>query len=130
MVLRAERYGRLFDDLAHVSVRCEAGVARIEVGRIGGYPTPPAGTECLFAVGLSAARSLWPRARPIAVELAHPLRADPEKLKRFVSFVNAPDVPDPTITFVDERGQIRPARAGENGELRIVAGPTLKVGAV
>ncbi|HUR72643.1 MAG TPA: nitrite reductase (NAD(P)H), partial [Sporichthya sp.] len=56
--------------------------------------------------------------------------ADPDKLKRFVSFVNAPDTPDPTITFVDERGQIRPTRAGENGELHIVAGPTLKVGAV
>ena len=56
--------------------------------------------------------------------------ADPEKLKRFVSFVNAPDTPDPTITFVDERGQIRPTQPGENGELRIVAGPTLKVGAV
>ncbi|MGH3612129.1 MAG: hypothetical protein ACRDRK_05850, partial [Pseudonocardia sp.] len=30
---------------------------------------------------------------------------DPGKLSRFVSFVNAPDVPDPTITFVTERGQ-------------------------
>ena len=38
---------------------------------------------------------------------------DPEKLKRFVSFVNAPDTPDPTITFVDERGQIRPATEEE-----------------
>jgi nitrite reductase (NADH) large subunit len=56
--------------------------------------------------------------------------ADPEKLKRFVSFVNAPNVPDPTITFVDERGQIRPTLPGESGELRIIAGPTLKVGAV
>ncbi|WP_245541708.1 nitrite reductase large subunit NirB [Sporichthya polymorpha] len=56
--------------------------------------------------------------------------ADPEKLKRFVSFVNAPDVPDPTITFVDERGQIRPAQPGESGGPQLVAGPTLKVGAV
>jgi len=30
---------------------------------------------------------------------------DPSKLARFVSFVNAPDAPDPTITFVTERGQ-------------------------
>jgi nitrite reductase (NADH) large subunit len=30
---------------------------------------------------------------------------DPAKLRRFVSFVNAPDVPDPTIRFVTERGQ-------------------------
>ena len=24
---------------------------------------------------------------------------DPEKLKRFVSFINAPDMPDPTVQF-------------------------------
>jgi nitrite reductase (NADH) large subunit len=34
---------------------------------------------------------------------------DPDKLSRFVSFVNAPETPDPTISFVQERGQIRPA---------------------
>jgi nitrite reductase (NADH) large subunit len=33
---------------------------------------------------------------------------DPARLKRFVSFVNAPQTPDPTVEFVDERGQIRP----------------------
>jgi nitrite reductase (NADH) large subunit len=35
--------------------------------------------------------------------------ADPAKLRRFVSFVNAPDIPDPSIAFVSERGQPRPA---------------------
>ena len=35
---------------------------------------------------------------------------DPDKLRRFVSFVNAPDVPDPHITFREERGQIGPGR--------------------
>ena len=35
--------------------------------------------------------------------------ADPEKLKRFVSFVNAPDVPDPNIDFGVTRDQIVPA---------------------
>ncbi|MGY0236453.1 nitrite reductase large subunit NirB [Longispora urticae] len=30
---------------------------------------------------------------------------DPVKLRRFVSFVNAPDTPDPTISFTVERGQ-------------------------
>ncbi|MDR7304420.1 nitrite reductase large subunit NirB [Haloactinomyces albus] len=34
---------------------------------------------------------------------------DPEKLSRFVSFVNAPGAPDPTIEFTEQRGQIRPA---------------------
>jgi nitrite reductase (NADH) large subunit len=30
---------------------------------------------------------------------------DKEKLARFTSFVNAPDTPDPTISFREERGQ-------------------------
>jgi len=33
--------------------------------------------------------------------------ADPERLRRFVSFTNAPDTPDPTVRFVPERNQIR-----------------------
>jgi nitrite reductase (NADH) large subunit len=37
---------------------------------------------------------------------------DPEKLERFVSFVNAPETPDPTISFVDERGQPVPVTLG------------------
>jgi nitrite reductase (NADH) large subunit len=35
---------------------------------------------------------------------------DPDRLQRFVSFVNAPDTPDPSITFETERGQPVPAR--------------------
>jgi nitrite reductase (NADH) large subunit len=35
--------------------------------------------------------------------------ADPVKLERFVSFVNAPGTPDPSIAFVHQRGQSRPA---------------------
>jgi nitrite reductase (NADH) large subunit len=39
---------------------------------------------------------------------------DPERLRRFRSFVNAPDQKDESITFVpDERGQMRPATAEE-----------------
>jgi nitrite reductase (NADH) large subunit len=39
---------------------------------------------------------------------------DPERLRRFRSFVNAPDQKDDSITFVpDERGQFRPATAEE-----------------
>ncbi|WP_228977625.1 nitrite reductase large subunit NirB [Streptomyces sp. DH12] len=33
---------------------------------------------------------------------------DPERLARFVSFVNAPEAPDPSVRFVPERGQIKP----------------------
>jgi nitrite reductase (NADH) large subunit len=50
---------------------------------------------------------------------------DPEKLRRFVSFVNAPDVPDPTVTFREERGQAIPAEP--TGP--VVLGSTIPVGA-
>jgi len=33
---------------------------------------------------------------------------DPDRLSRFVSFVNAPGTPDPSVQFVSERGQRRP----------------------
>ena len=45
---------------------------------------------------------------------------DPERLQRFVSFVNAPETPDPSIGFELERGQIRPART-------VIAGAELEV---
>ncbi len=34
--------------------------------------------------------------------------ADPDRMRRFVSFVNAPGVPDPSIRFVPERDQVKP----------------------
>ena len=37
---------------------------------------------------------------------------DPDKLARFTSFVNAPDAPDPSIEFVDRRGQPIPVPLG------------------
>ncbi len=49
---------------------------------------------------------------------------DPEKLGRFVSFVNAPDTPDPSISFARERGQIRPADPDEP----VVLATTIPVG--
>ncbi|MEV7613707.1 nitrite reductase large subunit NirB [Streptomyces sp. NPDC089799] len=33
---------------------------------------------------------------------------DPERLRRFVSFVNAPGAPDPAVKFVPERDQVKP----------------------
>ena len=52
---------------------------------------------------------------------------DPEKLRRFASFVNAPRTPDPSLEYVAERGQRRPARPDERGAPTLVAGPRLEV---
>ena len=46
---------------------------------------------------------------------------DPERLRRFRSFVNAPDQKDDSITFVPERGQIRPATNEEKGGVLIAS---------
>ncbi len=51
---------------------------------------------------------------------------DPEKLKQFVSFVNEPETPDPTLAYVEERGQKRPATPSERSAV-LVAGPILEV---
>jgi nitrite reductase (NADH) large subunit len=51
---------------------------------------------------------------------------DPAKLARFTSFVNAPGVPDPTIEFVQERGQPAPAHR-RPGQPVAIAGPKLAV---
>ena len=40
---------------------------------------------------------------------------DPEKLRAFTPYVNAPDRSDPDLSYVPERGQARPARPGERG---------------
>ncbi|MFD4007612.1 nitrite reductase large subunit NirB [Brachybacterium paraconglomeratum] len=54
--------------------------------------------------------------------------ADPAKLARFRSFVNAPTTPDPGLAHVPERGQLRPARPEERGDARVlIAGTTLEV---
>jgi nitrite reductase (NADH) large subunit len=53
---------------------------------------------------------------------------DPEKLRRFGSFVNAPDQADDTLAYVSERGQARPATDIERaGGGVLVAGTTLEV---
>ena len=37
---------------------------------------------------------------------------DPDKLSRFVSFVNAPDVVDPTVEFTERSGRKVPTNIG------------------
>jgi nitrite reductase (NADH) large subunit len=45
---------------------------------------------------------------------------DPDRLRRFVSFVNAPGTPDPSVRFIPERDQPKP-------DLTALAGPDLPV---
>jgi nitrite reductase (NADH) large subunit len=53
---------------------------------------------------------------------------DPGKLRRFASFVNAPTTPDPSLAYTAERGQPRPATAGERaGSGVLIAGTVLEV---
>ncbi|WP_199424585.1 nitrite reductase large subunit NirB [Actinotalea solisilvae] len=52
---------------------------------------------------------------------------DPEKLRRFEAFVNAPGEHDPDLRYAPERGQARPARPGEAGHHDPVIARTLEV---
>lgn len=53
---------------------------------------------------------------------------DPERLRRFRSFVNAPDAPDTGLAYVLERGQRRPATEQEKADAAAGAGPVLLTG--
>ena len=55
--------------------------------------------------------------------------ADPERLRRFRSFVNEPGDAEPRLARVAERGQYRPATTEEieRGEAVYLAGPTIPV---
>jgi nitrite reductase (NADH) large subunit len=52
---------------------------------------------------------------------------DPDKLARFTSFVNAPGVPDPSIEFVDRRGQRVPVGYDRGSQPVMLSGPELQV---
>jgi nitrite reductase (NADH) large subunit len=52
---------------------------------------------------------------------------DPIKLSRFASFVNAPEMPDPTIEFVERRGQLVPVGYDRGSQPVMIAGPRLEV---
>ncbi|OJU45938.1 MAG: nitrite reductase large subunit [Microbacterium sp. 69-7] len=53
---------------------------------------------------------------------------DPDKLRRFASFVNAPTTPDPSLAYTAERGQARPATAAEQADAGVmIAGTVLEV---
>lgn len=53
---------------------------------------------------------------------------DPVRLRQFASFVNAPDTPDPSLAYVPERGQRRPATERERaGGPVVIASDRLEV---
>lgn len=53
---------------------------------------------------------------------------DPDKLARFHSFINAADTPDPSLSYVATRGQVRPATAEDRQDGSVlIAGTTLAV---
>ncbi|GAA2080614.1 nitrite reductase large subunit NirB [Pseudolysinimonas kribbensis] len=53
--------------------------------------------------------------------------ADPERLRRFRSFINDPDAPDVGLPRVEEREQHRPAREDELSDGRVLLGSRIAV---
>jgi AraC-like DNA-binding protein len=80
LLVRASRYGRVLDDLARLDVSIEDEIATVRIGRIGDYPAPPAGMECLFAVALTSVHRIWPDFQPLRIGFAH---AAPDHLAQY-----------------------------------------------
>jgi AraC-like DNA-binding protein len=89
LISRAQRYGRLVDDLARLTVQVEDGVANIRLSRRGDFPVPPAGIECLFAVTVSTAKRAWPGVQPFAVRFRHAL-PQPGAAERYRDYFGCP----------------------------------------
>ena len=73
---RADRYVRLIDDRARVSLRVSAETAAMRIYREGGYPIPGPEIECLFAMVSRTLKRELPTARFLAMEFTHPAPTD------------------------------------------------------
>jgi nitrite reductase (NADH) large subunit len=49
--------------------------------------------------------------------------SDPARLRQFSSFINAPDQTDPSLAYVEQRGQRRPATADEKSSGAVMIAP-------
>ncbi|MFE9400687.1 nitrite reductase large subunit NirB [Streptomyces sp. NPDC006530] len=93
-------YIRTADRLERTSVwleRIEGGLAHVKDVVVNDSLGICAELEALMAAHVAGYRDEWAETLD-----------DPERLSRFVSFVNAPGAPDPSVRFVPERDQIKP----------------------
>ncbi|MFJ8308034.1 MULTISPECIES: nitrite reductase large subunit NirB [unclassified Streptomyces] len=93
-------YIRTADRLERTSVwleRIEGGLGHIKDVVVHDSLGICAELEALMAAHVAGYRDEWAETLD-----------DPERLARFVSFVNAPGTPDPSVRFVPERDQIKP----------------------
>ncbi|MEV7419367.1 nitrite reductase large subunit NirB [Streptomyces sp. NPDC089919] len=93
-------YIRTADRLERTSTwleRLEGGLAHLREVVVEDSLGLCAELEALMAAHVTSYRDEW----------AETLE-DPDRLRRFVSFVNAPGAPDPTVRFVPERDQVKP----------------------
>lgn len=68
---RADRYMRLIDDLARITVEVRGELVTTRLFRMGGHAAPPADVECLFAFIAGVLKAELPAARLSAVHFAH-----------------------------------------------------------
>ncbi|WP_406510823.1 nitrite reductase large subunit NirB [Streptomyces sp. NBC_00212] len=93
-------YIRTADRLERTSVwleRIEGGLSHVKDVVVNDSLGICAELEALMAAHVAGYRDEWAETLD-----------DPERLARFVSFVNAPGAPDPSVRFVPERDQIKP----------------------
>jgi AraC-like DNA-binding protein len=85
LIQHANAFMRLLDDLAQLELLVEDGRVILRLSRRGGYPIPPQGVECTFALLNAKARALVPAAHGMAreVHFTHPRVAPLESYEEY-----------------------------------------------
>ena len=93
------------------------------------WPLPPPAPPTLFATFWTVkTKPSAPPLRRLETRNEKAVLNDPERLRQFTSFVNAPDQADPSLAYVEQRGQRRPATPAERESGAVLIAPsTLEV---
>jgi AraC-like DNA-binding protein len=113
----ANRYERVVDDLTRVALIEDDGVAHLRLWRVGDYPHPGHGVECLFWVLSRLVGVAMPGAKAIEVRFAHRMTGTlEERTRRFECPVKF-DQPYSEVLFpsalLDQRNTLADPRLGQ-----------------
>jgi AraC-like DNA-binding protein len=81
---RANRYERVVDDLTRISLIEDGPRCALRMWRVGGYPHPVQGVECLFAILVKMVAQELPSYPAIEARFSHQPACDPEVYPRYL----------------------------------------------
>jgi AraC-like DNA-binding protein len=98
----ANRFERVLDDLTRVSLIENGDESYLRLWRVGGYPHPARGLECVFSVLLRLSRAALPGHEPIGVHFAHAAPGDLRECQRFLRCAVSFQQPYDQIVFASD----------------------------